>query len=585
MQRTLLVGAVVTGAIALSRENFQYGGLEDSTVNQELPKINELPAILDCDFDKLELSRSVIAKDEGVPTAYRCIAAITVAYMVVFASLASNRTYHEVKGTPRGIVEAALKAAFQTMTYGPMVCVLFLAYQMRVDFLSDGKGQSQIWAQHCMLGATIAVFGSALLAFVVPIFFGKPMTLIPGTFVIVTPRPAATLRLMSSILRYLVLLALYGGLVGVALGIWLQTPSVSGPVKETKPAPAIMCTIIVTGIFFLTQVVIAACRTHTEFKGHETAFFVGVTNAASSIAEFGPMLCGLFLAARMQALQHSGGRPEAWAEFCMFVATCTLGLASLLAVFVPIVLSGVVRINHRTSEAKFEVPNRLFGLTLLACRYVALLCFHCGTAGVALSMFFVGPQRMLPVSPAIQCVMNLAVQFFVIYFIVMVVITTFELSEGYLPMESCMCFASLEAAKGTVQMAPMLAVLFLAIRMYALQITEEKGAPQRWVQDAMYLATWSLLASIVACLATGITMGKVEQDDRGDITNRVRVMCLAVPILLIRYICMLLLYGSIVATIFGLFAMLPSTANGEASNADLLPSAKLTKYFLFKQQA
>ena len=29
--------------------------------------------------------------------------------------------------------------------------------------------------------------------------------------------------------------------------------------------------------------------------------------------------------------------------------------------------------------------------------------------------------------------------------------------------------------------------------MRALQMTSNKGAPQGWVQDGMYLATWSLL--------------------------------------------------------------------------------------------
>jgi len=583
MQCKLLLAAVFSGALALSRENFQYGGLEDGTINQELPDIKDMPFISDCDIDFIDCDLG-LPKILPVPLSYRCIVALTAAYAVVFAALALTRTYHEVSATPRGNVEASLKAAFQTMTYGPMVCVLFLAYQMRVDFLSGGKGEPQLWAQQCMRGTTVALLGSALFVFVIPMYFGKPMPLIPGTFVIVTPRPPDTSRILCSVMRYFILLALYTGLAGVALGIWSYTPQESDPAKVPKPAPAVMCTMIVTGIFFLTQLVVAVCRTITEFKGHETALFVGITNGASSTVEFGPTLCTLFLAARMQALQH-GGRPEAWAEFCMCAATCTLGLASLLAVFVPMVLAGIVTINPVTSEAKFEVPNRILGLTLLACRYVAMLCFHGGTAGVALSMFFLRSQRMLPIAPALQCVLILAVQFFVIYFIMMVVITTVELSEGYLPMESCTCFAGLEAAKGTVQIAPMLSILFLTTRMYALLITDDKGAPQPWVQDAMYAATWSLLASAVVCLATGITMGKVEQNERGDITNRVHVMPLAIPLFIIRYICMLVLYGSIVATIVGLFVMVPGTAKGQASIRNLWPDAKLKPHFLSRQSA
>ena len=39
--------------------------------------------------------------------------------------------------------------------------------------------------------------------------------------------------------------------------------------------------------------------------------------------------------------------------------------------------------------------------------------------------------------------------------------------------------------RSTVQFAPMLAVLFIATRMRALQMTDNKGSPQGWVQDGM----------------------------------------------------------------------------------------------------
>ena len=38
-----------------------------------------------------------------------------------------------------------------------------------------------------------------------------------------------------------------------------------------------------------------------------------------------------------------------------------------------------------------------------------------------------------------------------------------------------------------------IAVLFISTRMRALQMTDNKGSPQGWVQDGMYLATWSIM--------------------------------------------------------------------------------------------
>merc|ERR1719375_1532345 len=79
-------------------------------------------------------------------------------------------------------------------------------------------------------------------------------------------------------------------------------------------------------------------------------------------------------------------------------------------------------------------------------------------------------------------------------------------------------WAPMQAAKSTLAFAPMLSILFVTTRMYALLITDKKGAPQAWVQDGMYMATWSLLISFVVCLLTGAFM-KVEFKD-GFVNNK-----------------------------------------------------------------
>merc|ERR1719453_1535612 len=52
---------------------------------------------------------------------------------------------------------------------------------------------------------------------------------------------------------------------------------------------------------------------------------------------------------------------------------------------------------------------------------------------------------------------------------------------------------TIESMVGTVGYCPMLSILFVGTRMRALLITNNKGAPQGWVQDGMYMATWAVL--------------------------------------------------------------------------------------------
>merc|ERR1719463_154213 len=92
---------------------------------------------------------------------------MTCQYMVIYFLLAVVRTYHEFSEAPEGQLSKGLKAAAQTLTYGPMLCVLFIACRMRVEFLSDGKDQPQIWVQNCMYALTYSVLASTLLVLLI----------------------------------------------------------------------------------------------------------------------------------------------------------------------------------------------------------------------------------------------------------------------------------------------------------------------------------------------------------------------------------------------------------------------------------
>jgi hypothetical protein len=237
-----------------------------------------------------------------------------------------------------------------------------------------------------------------------------------------------------------------------------------------------------------------------------------------------------------------------------------------MAVVVPLCLGGKMIINEKTHERTFEASNPSLGLPLVVVRYISMFCFYGGAVAVAVSIFAfeapAGPEHTLPVSPTVQCVVNLTVQFFFVYLMVIIMSTVSELSG--IPLESYRFFAALQAAKTTVAFCPMLSILFVTTRMYALLITDKKGAPQAWVQDGMFMATWALLISFVSCLATGCVMD-VTTDEDGNVTNKFSNQYVGIGMTVVRYLAMLLLYGGIVTVIVGLFKMTPENANGRGS--------------------
>merc|ERR1719372_558 len=111
-----------------------------------------------------------------------------------------------------------------------------------------------------------------------------------------------------------------------------------------------------------------------------------------------------------------------------------------------------------------------------------------------------------------KCVTNLTVQFFVVYLGIWIA-ETVRLYIGRMwivvrlgeLMDNC---------KGTINFCPMLAILFVGTRMRALLITNNRGAPQGWVQDGMYMATWAVLIQFLMCLLVGLfTQTNVELDE------------------------------------------------------------------------
>merc|ERR1719408_531321 len=174
------------------------------------------------------------------------------------------------------------------------------------------------------------------------------------------------------------------------------------------------------------------------------------------------------------------------------------------------------------------------------------------------------------------CVINLAFQYFFIYLVLWIVYTV-EDFYGSEMQALKVAKEAIESAKATVQFAPILSVLFVATRMRALQITDNKGAPQGYVQNGMYLASWAVLVQFLMCLLMPVFTGKAYHTDtldgekRADKTTEdlgccgLKIPFSAVAVTVVRYLALLSLLGGLTAVVTGVFLMTPQNANGRGS--------------------
>merc|ERR1719473_1292983 len=121
-------------------------------------------------------------------------------------------------------------------------------------------------------------------------------------------------------------------------------------------------------------------------------------------------------------------------------------------------------------------------------------------------------------------------------------------------------------AQATIAFCPMLAILFVGTRMRALMITNNKGAPQGWVQDGMYMATWAVLIQFLMVLVVGIASGgRVQCDEDGTPLWKPSNAILVWVALGLKWITFIFLYGGVITVIVGVYTMTPETANGRGS--------------------
>merc|ERR1719265_1855383 len=164
------------------------------------------------------------------------------------------------------------------------------------------------------------------------------------------------------------------------------------------------------------------------------------------------------------------------------------------------------------------------------------------------------------VATSINCVVNLTIQYFVIYTALALLRTmadVWNLKYEQVPVQKILQTAAL-----TVNYAPMLAVLFLAVRMRVTWLTTGRGNPQEWVQMWMYCCTYAaMMMTLCVCvipLFTGEVIGVDQKtgDIKGDVKpfdNFILAGCFTA----LKFLIMIGLYVGAVAIVYGAYTYVP----------------------------
>merc|ERR1719272_2370535 len=324
---------------------------------------------------------------------------------------------------------------------------------------------------------------------------------------------------------------LYGGMATVCVGIFMMEPPKEIWGEEGGPpvSPAVGCTINLTLQFFAVYLALALVRTTIELSGNSPFLtkLDGLLTLAKYTVNFAPMLCILFIGARMRALQMDPkfGNPQLWAQRCFYLCTYSVMLQTILVIALPFVTKCECVKGASEGDVSFVLENKTIGIVMTVIRYIALFALYGGFTAVMVSVFIIEHPTEVsltpPISPAMQCVMNLTVQYFTIYLGLFVCVTIKQFSQNKMEL----LISMFEGGQKTVMFAPMLSMLFIGARMRALQLTKATdgtipptAGPQGWAQQGMFLCTWSVLVQLIMTILVPILTGaKPEMDEDGNL--------------------------------------------------------------------
>jgi len=119
---------------------------------------------------------------------------------------------------------------------------------------------------------------------------------------------------------------------------------------------------------------------------------------------------------------------------------------------------------------------------------------------------------------------------------------------------------ALIAARNSVGLCPLLCTLFLGCRLRALQITEQRGHPQWWQQDFLYVCVGATLLEVICCLAMPLFFKEVGVDDKGDLTWEIQSLTSAYAVTVVRYMALISLHGGVLFVCAAILSMTPETA-------------------------
>jgi len=337
--------------------------------------------------------------------------------------------------------------------------------------------------------------------------------------------------------------------------------------EDLPTSNTVKCVSVLVTMFFATYGILFSVQTLKRLGFDFDAEERSCSHVAQSLF-FTPMLCVLFLAARMRAVQLAKGHsPDSfdlppwwmrWAEIASVACNVVIAIVSY---------AGASTLGEDWDDAiKRRGAGRSTGWWLLLARRAALLVLYICFPTVCAGALVMSPPPEVweagtepEVSPALTCTIFLTSLYFGVYLCLAIAKNVNESGLIGEPVRFSKSQRAFYGGAATLSFAPMLCCLFITVRMRALQLDPANGNPEEWVQACFYAASASIgLQSVLSMVAAVIGAANKDSSDIS-VAPDLHMAPDAKTALVegLRLLLMGGLYTWVAAILIGLFQMMP----------------------------
>jgi len=254
---------------------------------------------------------------------------------------------------------------------------------MRALQLNPPHGMPPPWMQACFFAITAFLYIETVAAAVVG-YTGTKAKAYYGVYVFHCEGN------VPHIIQHACACITYAALIPIAMGAYMMKDANGG---EVPLSTTFRCTLTLEAVYFGIMF------------GQTTAFFIeDVTKtlmpllqdtfvAAGISVGFSPLLCILFVATRMRALQitQQMGAPPGWAQDCMLICVFGTCVQALCCLVMPIFVGTASKVDDE-GNPDYDTRPMIIAYAVTCVKYVALLSLHLGLITICVAVFSMTPE-------------------------------------------------------------------------------------------------------------------------------------------------------------------------------------------------